>query len=444
MSKNRSEGAVGDWVRNIGIEVRGLVRTYGIESFRTMVRQWKVERDAAPTDETGFKPDLPLLRLGDDEGKPTPKTLPEKYAVLAAIHDGMQPEAEQINPWFGRPGKENASHGTRRAAVESWGGYRGMVLDVKHDRLRGHKSEDELRAELLSVLEDVRQDLARKHPGLGAAAETEAARAGRLRWLLEDMLLRLDSNAEPECFYGIQPRLQEAGEVAQSLGFHYPPVQQWAYPRGMEFWVLPDMGDWLSPPEGIEQAFKAKPERDLAEGLRLHDPTSEGAIRGVQSVRHADICLRICHVDKCGSLCSIWTDVSDGPKAQIRECLQVWLHELARLGGKAADRGEGAKAPARPEHLPARCERALTQYQKGLQGGSFSGKPTDRQVYDWCLIHLPSIDSMPQFATWQRYLREARRHRGLQKNLPRRGRDPGPSVVRRKKRVDKSDTGPHQ
>jgi hypothetical protein len=55
---------------------------------------------------------------------------------------------------------------------------------------------------------------------------------------------------------------------------------------------------------------------------------------------------------------------------------------------------------------------------------------TDRVVYDWLKRHLEEDETLPTFATWSRYVRDAREFYETQKNLPRAGRLPGKSVVR--------------
>lgn len=69
--------------------------------------------------------------------------------------------------------------------------------------------------------------------------------------------------------------------------------------------------------------------------------------------------------------------------------------------------------------LPERAERVWKDYLIALQRGEWESTPTDQEAYDWCLIHLRAGDQSPMFPTWQRYLREARRRHGTQKNTPR-------------------------
>ena len=69
--------------------------------------------------------------------------------------------------------------------------------------------------------------------------------------------------------------------------------------------------------------------------------------------------------------------------------------------------------------LPERVERVWNDYLIAVQRGKWESAPTDQEAYDWCLIHRRVGDHSPMFPTWQRYLREARRRHGAQKNTPR-------------------------
>lgn len=175
MSDPRSISPSDDWVRNIADAVRDLVREHGVERFREIVQQWKTERDTAPIGEAtskkiAYKADLPLLRIGDDDGKTVPKTMAEKYVVLAVIHDGTCLETEPIDPWREHRESWNLKRKHLKAAIELGAGYWAMVEDVKQGRLQGHEYEDDYRRELLAVLEDVRKDLASVGP-IGQAEE---------------------------------------------------------------------------------------------------------------------------------------------------------------------------------------------------------------------------------------------------------------------------------
>ena len=86
--------------------------------------------------------------------------------------------------------------------------------------------------------------------------------------------------------------------------------------------------------------------------------------------------------------------------------------------------------PSDGKKLAARAEKVWGQYQRAIQRGKFDGSATDRQVYDYCLIHERAGADLPRFDTWQRYLRKARRHYDAQKNRPRVEREHGSSVIR--------------
>jgi hypothetical protein len=69
--------------------------------------------------------------------------------------------------------------------------------------------------------------------------------------------------------------------------------------------------------------------------------------------------------------------------------------------------------------------KALGGYKRAVD---VLGDCEDREAYDWLKEH-DEDRSLPNFATWARYLREARKRLGLPKNTPRYGRT-GRSIVR--------------
>jgi hypothetical protein len=76
--------------------------------------------------------------------------------------------------------------------------------------------------------------------------------------------------------------------------------------------------------------------------------------------------------------------------------------------------------------LPTRVKHAYGQYLAALP--NLGDRPTDRQCYEWAKAHAEG-SHLPAFETWQRYVREARRHYGQQKNAPLAGRGHGRSIV---------------
>lgn len=100
------------------------------------------------------------------------------------------------------------------------------------------------------------------------------------------------------------------------------------------------------------------------------------------------------------------------------------------------DRQFRVSANSQPTDAPSKelspvAQAAWEQYQTALARGNFkSSAPTDKNVYEWLLIHMRLGDTMVYFDTWQRYLRKARRYYGCQKNTPRRGREHGSSIIR--------------
>lgn len=85
-----------------------------------------------------------------------------------------------------------------------------------------------------------------------------------------------------------------------------------------------------------------------------------------------------------------------------------------------------------PKELSPVAQTVWKHYQTALARGDFkNGSPTDKEVYDWLLIHMRLGDKMPYFDTWQRYIRKARNYYGCQKNTARYGRQHGSSIIRR-------------
>lgn len=79
--------------------------------------------------------------------------------------------------------------------------------------------------------------------------------------------------------------------------------------------------------------------------------------------------------------------------------------------------------------LSRRAEAAWKDYQDAIGKGKFDNSPpTDREIWEWLLIHRRKGEDLPRFETWQRYIREARKFYGCQKNTPRLGRAFGSSI----------------
>lgn len=76
--------------------------------------------------------------------------------------------------------------------------------------------------------------------------------------------------------------------------------------------------------------------------------------------------------------------------------------------------------------LPERVRFAYGQYLAAVP--NVPNQATDRECYDWAKAHNEGT-RLPAFDTWQRYVRQARRHLGQQKNSPQAGRSRGHSIV---------------
>ena len=95
-----------------------------------------------------------------------------------------------------------------------------------------------------------------------------------------------------------------------------------------------------------------------------------------------------------------------------------------KIAAAHSDLEEGKKEWS--ELLPERFKRAYGQYLSALPNGGDAS--TDGDCYDWAKAHAEG-SPLPALETWQRYVRQARRHYGQQKNSPRAGRSYGRSIV---------------
>lgn len=87
-------------------------------------------------------------------------------------------------------------------------------------------------------------------------------------------------------------------------------------------------------------------------------------------------------------------------------------------------------AESKPKgELSPRASKVWGDFQDAMAKGKFDkSPPTDKAVFEWLLVHVSRIEEMPKFDTWRRYLRQARKYHGCQKNTPRAGRPMGRSI----------------
>lgn len=86
----------------------------------------------------------------------------------------------------------------------------------------------------------------------------------------------------------------------------------------------------------------------------------------------------------------------------------------------AVDTTQATPAPA--------IEKAYQSYQYAIEKNpDFAGKK-DKEVYTWLKNNGIDDYTLPAFETWQRYVREGRKHYGTSKNTPRAGRT-GRSII---------------
>jgi hypothetical protein len=110
----------------------------------------------------------------------------------------------------------------------------------------------------------------------------------------------------------------------------------------------------------------------------------------------------------------------------------------ARTTSSALPRTDADREPTTPSDDPGLApklapsrEKAYLQFLAAVatDPNRLSGAP-DSEVYSSVKEHLEAGERLPSFATWSRYLREAREVHSAQKNTPRSGRPTGKSVVR--------------
>jgi len=95
----------------------------------------------------------------------------------------------------------------------------------------------------------------------------------------------------------------------------------------------------------------------------------------------------------------------------------------------------GATVTENPlESAPKPSKRAYASYLYAEQ--NLPRDPTDREAYEWLVENDPAWRTsditdynLPNFQTWLRHLRTARKIMGTQKNTPRHGRGGSGSVV---------------
>jgi hypothetical protein len=125
----------------------------------------------------------------------------------------------------------------------------------------------------------------------------------------------------------------------------------------------------------------------------------------------------------------------DARYTEIEQRLKDLGETFAGAGGQeqaeGAGRGQGGGEQSEGDSagkLPPSRLKVLNQYRDALSKCPALNEAIDQDVYDWLKEHSDD-DPLPSFANWSRYLREARKATGTNKNTPRSGRT-GRSVVR--------------
>ena len=85
------------------------------------------------------------------------------------------------------------------------------------------------------------------------------------------------------------------------------------------------------------------------------------------------------------------------------------------------------KESERSKQLSQRYEQAYQSYNYAVDK---AGEPlTDKEAHDQLKDNRLDEYDLPEFETWQRYVRKGRNYYGTQKNTPRAGRSHGRSIV---------------
>ena len=94
------------------------------------------------------------------------------------------------------------------------------------------------------------------------------------------------------------------------------------------------------------------------------------------------------------------------------------------LGDYSAIHKQGEREPAQEEEkLRPALAKAWSSYHFGESSlSTMCDQVTDQTVYQWLENNGPKEYALPQFNTWSRYVREARKILGRNKNAPRTGR----------------------
>jgi hypothetical protein len=100
-------------------------------------------------------------------------------------------------------------------------------------------------------------------------------------------------------------------------------------------------------------------------------------------------------------------------------------HEEKEKGIEA----DGADLTEETVLSPSR-KKAYAQYLSAVTRNAALDGATDLQVYNWVTEHVEEDEKLPPFATWSRYLREARAACETRKNSRRAGRETGRNIAR--------------
>jgi hypothetical protein len=121
------------------------------------------------------------------------------------------------------------------------------------------------------------------------------------------------------------------------------------------------------------------------------------------------------------------------PKTKVSlQQLALQLTEAEQVKGIDSDsdskNAERDKIASDRKLAPSRL-KAYGQFRWAIRQNAALEGASDREVYEWLEDHY-NTEPLPKFASWDRYLREARAFHDVRKHTPRSGRNTGRSIVR--------------
>lgn len=232
--------------------------------------------------------------------------------------------------------------------------------------------------------------------------------------------------------------LSVCGEFYASLAAVHPvDLKAWPAESGIPpEWIA--LLDWTWPPEYVEIQRPLKQLLDICEpalGCLWQVSTTGRTSPGAPSDSELDaarsaLIARLPEIEAIvAEVRRVFQTFASGDGSPVRTVSTDQQHSPESPQGRTPD--SVTTPPSAPE-LAAKMANLREQSRLALEGfeaarSTLSEIPsvtrvTDEMAYEWLREHRSATDPLPNFDTWARYLREARRELGVQKNRPRHGR----------------------